>query len=1001
MARLPFQQATVLPQQNRLQAPSVPNAPGPMPTQVPGANARYQALQSLGESIAKIGRTAADIYLTQAEKEQDEQAKIAIVQAGQFIDNSFNEHLADQKNEPAKDATEAMLRYSYFLNGAEGTGGLDDNEGTGIYQAIARQYKNAPKRVKDAVEQLLKDKEIQTRHLLKIRAVDRNNALQVSQSVLKGQQSLFNFEQDLTPEYYAGTVKMADDEFQGVLGSDLNERIETAIEGLSPAQQVEARQRLQSYVLQSAQAVIRARDNYIKGELATDFARREIEILKSPASREERLADYEQVQLDKAQKELIAPQDVPRNVVNFEGRLDESDFDRLKLENPTELRDRLYNDADFLPTFRENRYQKILEIESYLRTRAREGEVATRKDIAFTVAAILSPNTPEDRRAELESPSTAAALVENLPDDQDRVIAQGLIGYAIQTRNTLKDLGSKDIVELTQAKADLQPPVYIDGVSNLDLSKFEQIYNVSTKAIEAVEKERKENGASFYKIGENESPLSSATLEGIVDSQLSYHRLDKSKNLTPQELRRLHQGGINGHDFRLMSDQAIMQQGQDYRGTQNGVERRAFMQNIQDEAGSLYAPLLIAEMARKEGKQNGIGLPYRAMMYTEVREAGTIQNLYNAEENAASNRENVRQLFGQADQKLTDVQTEIFSNDEIRDYLNSFSIDPGAEAVRQEFQTFITDYVLELGRRQPPISLSDAVRMAADHLVTDNYVFIQPNPETVKVRLKNSQIKTLPAGKVEEALTQYTGRLLAERRQGMIDLAGSDDLWAWKVRGDEKGLELVFLNENRGVQYSSRQIIMPFDELLQITEKHMNGDADLFLSDQAKQQANEILDEKFGPVERPAAPIEEAAPAMATDRRSRAMRKEAEPAPPPEEPAALPPDQDLLTTQSFLSRARDFEPSVTGTDQMVVVERLIEGADIIQQKLQVLGAPKTVTEKRSREKLMRELRLLETQLDLIQGNTASKEQIRNLVGDKPEVDPETRKMLEDLLNRRK
>jgi len=291
--------------------------------------------------------------------------------------------------------------------------------------------------------------------------------------------------------------------------------------------------------------------------------------------------------------------------------------------------------------------------------------------------------------------------------------------------------------------------------------------------------------------------------------------------------------------------------------------------------------------------------------------------------------------------------------------------------------------------------------MAADHLVTDNYVFIQPNPETVKVRLKNSQIKTLPAGKVEEALTQYTEQLLAERRQGMIDLAGSDDLWAWKVRGDEKGLELVFLNENRGVQYSSRQIIMPFDELLQITEKHMNGDADLFLSDQAKQQANEILDEKFGPVERPATPVEEAAPAMATDRRSRAMRKEAEPTPPPEEPAAPPPDQDLLAAQSFLSRARDFEPSVTGTDQMVVVERLIEGADIIQQKFQVLGAPKTATEKRSREKLMRELRLLETQLDLIQGNTASKEQIRNLVGDKPEVDPETRKMLEDLLNRRK
>ena len=70
MARLPFQQATVLPQQNRLSAPNVPNAPGPMDVSVPGGGAQNRALMSLGESIAKIGRTAADIYLTQAEKEK-------------------------------------------------------------------------------------------------------------------------------------------------------------------------------------------------------------------------------------------------------------------------------------------------------------------------------------------------------------------------------------------------------------------------------------------------------------------------------------------------------------------------------------------------------------------------------------------------------------------------------------------------------------------------------------------------------------------------------------------------------------------------------------------------------------------------------------------------------------------------------------------------------------------------------------------------------------------
>lgn len=1000
MARLPFETASVIPQQNRLSAPNIPNAPGPLDVSVPGAGAQNRALMSLGESIAKIGRTAADIYLTQAEKEKDEQAKIAIVQAGQFIDERFNEHLAEQRSEPAKDATEAMMRYDYFLNGAEGVGGLEDNEGTGLYQSIARQYKDAPKRVKMAVEELLKNKEIQTRHVLKIQAQDRNSAVQVGKGVFAAQQSLFNYEQDLTPDYFAGTTKMLDDEFQGVLGNDLNERIDSALEGLSPGQQEIARQRLQSYALQTAQGVIRARDAYIQGELSASFARDEVEILKSAAPREKRLMAYETLQIEKAKKGLIASDRVPGIVIQFENRLDESDFDRLKLEDPTGLLDKLQNDEDFLPTFRENRFQKILEVESYIRTRAREGEVAARKQLGFTIAAILSPSTstlPEEKRAELESPATLETLVAALPEEQDRVIARGLHTYAIKTRNTLQDLPQKDILELTQIKETLRPPVFIDGVSNLDLNKFEQIYNVTLKAIDDIEERWKENGASFYQRAEGESPTSSSTLEAVVDRQLRYHKLDKTKNLTPRELRRLHQGGINGHQIRLVSDQDKQALGEDYRGTQSGAERQRFMNDTLADAGSTFSAMLMSELAMKE--PGGIGLPYRSMLYTESSQPGTVENLYNAEINAKTNRENVRTLFGSdAGNSMQQVMDEIIANDDVRSFMSSFTIDPGAEAVRNEFQQFMIDYTLEMGRREIP--LSESVDLMAQHLINDNYVFIQPNPETPPVRLKSTQLGYLPEGKMEEALTQYTEQLLADRRNGMIDLVGSDDLWAWKVRGDEKGLELVFLNENRGAQYSSRQIILPFDELKVITEKHMNGDADLFLSEQAKAEANEILDEKFGPPQREPEPVVEPEPAMATDRRSRALRTAAAAeSQQPEEPEAAPPDVDLEATQAFLSRARSYLDDVGGVEP--VVERLIEGADSIEKKLMVLGLPKTATEKRSRQKLKRELRLLETQLDLIQGQTASEEQIRQIVGEKREIDPETRKMLEDLLRKNK
>ena len=198
MARLPFQQATVLPQQNRLQAPSVPNAPGPMPTEVPGANARYQALQSLGESIAKIGRTAADIYLTQAEKEQDEQAKIDIVQGGQFYDDQFNGFLTDLEKDPT-DSAGAMIRYESFI--------------TGLRETFQEQYKGKPKRVRNAVQQILDNKDVQVKHLVQMQAVRRQQKADVSQRATKVVEALGVAAQGLDADFFASTAQQGEQEF--------------------------------------------------------------------------------------------------------------------------------------------------------------------------------------------------------------------------------------------------------------------------------------------------------------------------------------------------------------------------------------------------------------------------------------------------------------------------------------------------------------------------------------------------------------------------------------------------------------------------------------------------------------------------------------------------------------------------------------------------------------------------------------------------------------------
>ncbi len=122
----------------------------------------------------------------------------------------------------------------------------------------------------------------------------------------------------------------------------------------------------------------------------------------------------------------------------------------------------------------------------------------------------------------------------------------------------------------------MRPPLFFDGVSNLELDKFKTIYNRSLKIIEEFQKQRKENGASFYQRNENESAFNAAVLEQVVDEQLRYLKLDNTQNLTPQELRGLLQGGYQGHTIRLFSDQDIMVLANQYRGTQNGAERKGY-----------------------------------------------------------------------------------------------------------------------------------------------------------------------------------------------------------------------------------------------------------------------------------------------------------------------------------------------------------------------------------------------------------------------------------------
>jgi hypothetical protein len=438
--------------------------------------------------------------------------------------------------------------------------------------------------------------------------------------------------------------------------------------------------------------------------------------------------------------------------------------------------------------------------------------------------------------------------------------------------------------------------------------------------------------------------------------------------------------------IRLLSDEAIAAKAGQYMQATNGQERFEFMMDLERRTQS-YGPLVVTELARKRA-ENGIGLPYYSQLYTEVTDRAVRQNMFDTELNSKSNRSRVREIF---DADMGAVRAEMMQKESFQNFYKSFESDRGSVPLMNDFNEFMTDYVLEMGARG--MDLDDAVDMAADHLIGVNFTFIQPNAETPPLLLRNAQLDGIPAGSAEVALTNYTETLLAKKKQGLIDLAGSDDLYTWAKKGDDSGLELLFFNEERA-QYVTSGVIIPFTKLRVLAERHMNNEAidssdAMFAEDQAVIDTmlesygvgQEMLGVGVGkPIDQPE---EEVVEDVAADVAPPAQEEAQEPEPEPVDP-------DLQQLDSFVTQARAFLDTVP-EEQLAEAERLIEGAEVLRAR---------IVNNKGKEAAMKKLRLLETQLQLMQGKTASKEQMRKLLGSQPELDPKLRAEMEALLRSR-
>nr|ABZ05852.1 hypothetical protein ALOHA_HF400048F7ctg1g19 [uncultured marine microorganism HF4000_48F7] len=1066
MARLPFQQATVLPQQNRLSAPNVPNAPGPMDVSVPGGGAQNRALMSLGESIARIGRTAADIYLTQAEKEKDEQNKIAIVEYGQFRDRARNQFFQSLEQDPPADMADALARYEQFYSG----GDAKDLEANGLYQQTQRFLKGKSKRVQKAVTQMFDDKRIADQDLIAMQEIRKQQQAKVGAAINSAQQGLTAKLQSLTPEDLAGAKNYDPTQRRQLIATDLENVINPTLEGLSPGLRRQAEERLQTTIRSAAEQLYNAQQSAIDDDVRADYVRLKQEIITSGGPREERLAMLDEMQSSMFADGLLSAEQAAVNLVNYEREIDNSDIKLLRNSGDIQvvagLLNTLLNDKESFPSLSANeRAEQANETKTRLETLQKQATQEVRRNLLLTVGAILDPNLTEGQRAEVESVANLEQQLANVPDENTKLVFKGLHSYALQAKNTVETLPEKTEAELAQAEESLVPPRFIGGDLNADVAHFSGIYNGVVKEINAIRKLRADDGASFAVIPEGTDPLDASNLDNVVATQLEYKGFQNTNNLSPSQLRGLHQAKA----IRLLSKQTAAKYLEDYLKTTNGDERFEFMMGIERRTGS-YGSLVVTELARKR-KENGIGLPYYSQLYTEVTDPAVRQNMFDTELNSKSNRSRVRDIF-KAD--MGAVRAEMMQNESFQNFYKSFESDRGSVPLMNDFNEFMTDYVLEMGARG--MDLGDAVDMAADHLIGVNFTFIQPNAETPPLLLRNAQLDGIPAGSAEVALTNYTETLLAERRQGFIDLAGSDDLYTWAKKGDDSGLELLFFNEERA-QYVTTGVIMPFTRLRVLAERHMNNEAidssdAMFAEDQAvidtmlesygvgqemlglgvgkpieepeginpvntgkKTSAGRVIWKKNGeeyseitrtvqletgkwittptvdkdgnvvPIEKitkflnengnidfvtgkelPVFDTEKAASKYAEERSNsynNETTQKTEPEPAPEDP-------ELAQLNGFVTQARAFLDTVPG-EQMVEVERLIEGAEVLRAR---------IVYNKGKEAAMKQLRLLETQLQLLQGKTASKEQMRKLLGSQPELDPELRAEMEALLRSR-
>ena len=982
MARLPFETASVLPQQNRLSAPNVPNAPGPMDVSVPGAGAQNRALMSLGESIARIGRTAADIYLTQAEKEKDQADKIAIVEYGQFRDRARNRFLQDLEESPPKDMAEAMARYEYFYTGGDET----DSNASGFYQQTQRFLEGKSKQVRKAVEQLFDDQRITDQDLIAMQEIRKQQQATVGASVVNGKKLLAAKMQDLTPEILSKYKNYTPTERRTLIATELEEAVTPALADLPPGLRIQAEERLQNSVLATSGQYFSAIQGQLDDELRAFYVDQEDEILRSPGTREERLGALETMQNSMVSEGLLSNEQAADNLVKYGQTIDNSDIllqrESGDIAQVANLIDVLLKDKDAYPSLTvHERERQITLARSKLQALQDQATRQVRSNLLRTVGAILDPTLTPKQRAEVESPTLLQAQLANVPDGQTRQVFQDLQAYAVATARTITNLPEKSKAELAQAEADLTPPRFIGGALNEDYALFDAVNKQAVQQINTIRKLRESDGARFYQRPEGTNAFDYDNLQSKISTQLNYEGYRNVENLQPRELRGLWQANV----VRLFSDQEVQQEAINFRQLTTGRQKSDYVMALERQAGTL-APLVMAELARESG-DNGIRLPYSAQLYKEVSNDAVLDNLHAAEQNSEINRKQIGDRFGGAELKMRDVRQEMLANDSFENFFESFRSDPGSTPVVNDFNEAFVDYILEMGNR-PNVTLTDAVDMAARHLIEDNYSFIQTNGNTTPpLLIRTELLGGLPAGSAQTALINYTEKIFEDRQQGLIDLAGSDDNWTWAAKGDGSGIELLLFNEELA-QFGTTGVVMTFDKLRIITEDHMNNNAidpnyGEFKEDQAV--IDTMLD-GYGvgvgkPIERPEEKVvEDVAPEVAPPAQEEAQ----EPEPEPEDP-------DLAQLNGFVTQARAFLDTVPG-EQMAEVERLIEGAEVLRAR---------IVYNKGKEAAMKQLRLLETQLQLMQGKTASKEQMRKLLGSAPELDPELRAKMEALVRSRK